>query len=68
MAENQKNKIFFQLVSLKEIAALIDCSVSAIQRMRSQGDFPQPIKLGSLLRWRLSDIENWLLTKEQSAP
>ena len=62
MAKLKKN---LQLLSTKEIAELLGVHVRTIRRMRYQGGFPKAIRIGCQWRWRVDDIEKWLLTKQQ---
>jgi excisionase family DNA binding protein len=59
----QKNAL---LISAKELAKLLNVSTRQIWRMRSSGKLPKPLILGChSIRWRTSEIENWL---EADAP
>ncbi|HEV3338727.1 MAG TPA: helix-turn-helix domain-containing protein [Pirellulales bacterium] len=48
------------LVDVKAVAALLDCSTRHVRRLSDSGKMPPPIRLGSLLRWRKSDLDAWL--------
>ncbi|MCC6153756.1 MAG: helix-turn-helix domain-containing protein [Candidatus Hydrogenedentes bacterium] len=48
------------LMSATELATLLGASTRHIWRMRDGGALPRPIRLGSLVRWRKSDIEKWI--------
>lgn len=49
-----------RLLDLKTLVGLLNCSETLIYRMVRDGDFPQPIRLGTLTRWRLRDYRKWL--------
>lgn len=48
------------LISIQDVAALLDCSTRHIYRLIDTRRIPQPIKLGALLRWVKSDFEQWI--------
>lgn len=48
------------LLDVQAVAALLDCSTRHIRRLADSGRMPQPIKLGTLLRWRRTDLDAWL--------
>ncbi len=48
------------LVSAKYLAVLTDKSVRTIYRDHAAGLLPSPVKAGRVLRWRGSDIINWI--------
>ena len=42
------------LGDVKTVAAIYDCSTRHVYRMADAGKIPRPVKLGSLVRWRLN--------------
>lgn len=48
------------LLSVDDVAALLAVSTRTIRRMADGGQMPRPVKLGSLVRWRRSDVDEWL--------
>ncbi len=48
------------LIDVLAVAEMLNCSTSHVWRLRDSGRMPAPIKLGALVRWRLSDIEEWI--------
>lgn len=48
------------LVDARWVAALLDCSPRHVVRLSQSGGMPPPLRLGSLVRWRRSDVERWL--------
>ncbi len=48
------------LLNDKEVAQLIGCGASTIWRWVKAGQFPQPIKICGVTRWRKSDIEQFI--------
>ena len=49
-----------RLVGKKEAARLCGIGVSTFDRYRQLGWVPQAVVLGNILRWRLSDLEDWI--------
>lgn len=45
------------LITDREASAMLGCARSTIWRWASAGTIPQPLKIGGLARWQLSDIE-----------
>ena len=44
----------------REAAEFLGCSSETIRRRRLDGDFPEPVRLGSRnLRWSRADLERW---------
>ena len=54
-----KNKAC-QLINAKELAKLLSTSVRTIWRYRASGVIPEPVTIGSSVRWKLSDIQLFL--------
>lgn len=52
------------MLSLEDIATRLQVSRSTVERMRRNGELPEPDQLvGRLLRWEASTIESWLSTR-----
>ena len=52
-----------QLVDVKGVASLLRCAPRTVYRLSDAGKMPQPLRLGSLVRWRLTgpgSIQEWL--------
>jgi len=62
----EKNKKNFQLVSVRDIAAILSMHTSSIYSIVKNKNFPKPVMVGKSKRWYLEDVEEWLL-KNQSA-
>lgn len=53
------------LIKCHEIQANFTLSRATIYRWMKEGKFPKPIHLGAnMVRWKKSDIDNWLAEKE----
>jgi excisionase family DNA binding protein len=48
------------LLSIRELASMLQVSTRTISRMKSEGSLPKPIFIGRLVRWKRKDIEAWL--------
>lgn len=42
------------------VGELLSCHSRTVKRMSERGEMPAPIKIASLLRWRKSEIEEWV--------
>ncbi len=50
-----------ELLDVKTVAALLgSCSTRHVYRLADAGRMPQPIKLGSLVRWRRAELDRWI--------
>ena len=50
----------YQLISKKEAASLLSISTRTLDRLISEGELPQPIKVGKSSRLRLIDITQFI--------
>jgi excisionase family DNA binding protein len=48
------------LLDVRAVASLLGCSPRHIYRLSDRGRMPAPIRLGSLVRWRRTDLDSWL--------
>lgn len=48
------------MVDVSEISEMLSVSPRTVWRMRDSGRMPGSIAIGRLIRWRLSDIEEWI--------
>ena len=46
--------------SPSDLSRLLGISVCHLRRLESAGKIPKPVRLGRLLRWPASEIEQWL--------
>lgn len=47
-----------RLLSVKDTAAILGCSVATVWRRAAAGKIPQPVKLEGTTRWSESEIQN----------
>ena len=53
-----------KLIKLADLCKLLDMARSTIYKLKMEGRFPEPIKVGyRAVRWRLSDIRAWQNTR-----
>ncbi|GJM43343.1 MAG: hypothetical protein DHS20C21_01850 [Gemmatimonadota bacterium] len=48
------------LIDREELAALLTCSTRTVARLSSDSLLPAPIRLGGMVRWRRSQILDWI--------
>ena len=49
-----------QLLTIKEVAQRLAVSVDTIRRLAEARKFPQPVRVGRSVRWRMADVEAYL--------
>ena len=58
MDENKNQNC--QLLSAKALAKMLSTSVRSVWRYRSSGRLPETVKIAGAIRWRQSDLEQWI--------
>ena len=48
------------LLDVQQVAELLNCSARHVYRLTDAGRLPRPVRLGSLVRWSRSAIEQWI--------
>jgi excisionase family DNA binding protein len=48
------------LLDVREVAKLLKCSTRHVYRLCDINNMPHPLRLGSLVRWSRTTIENWI--------
>jgi predicted DNA-binding transcriptional regulator AlpA len=51
------------LLTEKELSAQLHVSLASVRRWRLLGCGPRFVKLGSLVRYRHEDVQNWINTR-----
>jgi prophage regulatory protein len=62
------NRHIDRLLRLRDVAPLVGMSKATIYRKLKSGEFPRPVLTGgSSVRWRLSNLEDWMasLTRQE---
>lgn len=49
-----------QLISVQTLAKMLAASVRSIWRYKSEGRLPKAVRVGSSVKWRMSDIRLWI--------
>lgn len=49
-----------QLVTPMELTKLLHLSLRKVREMGATGELPNPIRIGRSVRYRLTDIQEWL--------
>ncbi len=49
-----------ELINANQLAELLNISERTLYRLKSIGQLPVPIVLGGSVRWRLSEIRQWI--------
>jgi predicted DNA-binding transcriptional regulator AlpA len=48
------------LIDLKELARLLARSAASLLRDAGAGRIPRPVKIGRSVRWRRTEVEDWI--------
>jgi excisionase family DNA binding protein len=48
------------LLDVGAVAELLNCSPQHVRRLADGGRMPRPLRIGTLCRWRRTDLESWL--------
>lgn len=48
------------LLGVREVAAILNCSVRHVFRLTENQRIPPPVRLGALTRWSRRELETWL--------
>lgn len=48
------------MMAVEDVADELGCSPKHVNRMANSGRMPRPVKLGTLVRWPRSVIEQWI--------
>ena len=48
------------LLTYKDVTAIAQVTRKTIWKWEKEGKFPSPIKVNGVVRWRSSDIDDWV--------
>jgi excisionase family DNA binding protein len=48
------------LLTVRQVAELLNCSVRHIRRLADRGAMPQPVRIGALVRWERAELARWI--------
>ncbi len=57
---NTQHEDKHELIDIDRLASRLGCSTRHVRRLVAIGRIPRPIKLGALLRWLKTDIDQWM--------
>lgn len=61
----EEKKIISALVREQELLQILSCSRSTLWRLRRNGSFPKPIKIGNRsIAWIREDIDAWIKERQ----
>jgi predicted DNA-binding transcriptional regulator AlpA len=50
----------YQLLHAKQLMELLNIGKTSFYEMKATGRLPKPVRIGTIQRWRLADVEKWL--------
>ncbi len=63
----EKELVCAATITVRDIAAILRCCRSTVEGLRKKDpDFPKPLKLGKIVRWRAADISAYIEGKAES--
>lgn len=60
MADENKSEPRQLVLDVGGVSELLGCSRRTVRRLNDAGAMPAAIRIGALLRWRRSEIEQWI--------
>lgn len=55
-----------RLLTVKEVLAMVALGKTKLYDMIQLEEFPEPIKLGSLSRWSLLEVQEWIAQQKMN--
>ena len=49
-----------ELLDVSQVAGRLNCSKRSVYRLADNGKMPRPVKLGTLVRWRVEELYRWI--------
>ena len=65
-SQRQSTQSNARLLDVQQVAEILGCSTRHVFRLSDSGKMPRPVKLGALVRWNRSAIEDWITGNCQS--
>jgi len=56
----RKKEMSAELLSVQAVSEMLGCSARHIYRLSDAGRMPAPVKLGALVRWSRTAVEEWI--------
>ena len=54
------------MIDVRKVAAILSISTRSVWRLVASEEFPQPIRFGRNVRWRLAEVEAWIEARATS--
>ena len=48
------------LLTVEQVAKLLQVSPRSVWRLRSAGEIPEPVKIGGTVRWIADELRHWI--------
>ena len=48
------------MLTVHDVARMLNCSARTVYRLTDSGRMPRPVKLGALVRWSRTTLEQWI--------
>lgn len=48
------------LLTVYQVAELLNCNARHVRRLADRGAMPQPLRIGSLVRWCRAEVLSWI--------
>lgn len=55
-----RDRVNCRVLTVEEVAAMLQISPRTVYRLNDRGKIPQPIRLGRSVRWNYREIEEWI--------
>ena len=59
-SEDIKSTMPYELITANQLAKLLSISERTLYRLKSTGQLPALIVLGGSVRWRLTEVRDWI--------
>ena len=60
MVSTKTLEVVAELLNVASVAELCGCSARTVRRLADSARMPKPVKVGSLVRWRRSEVLEWI--------
>ena len=60
MSSETRTPTISELLNVRAVAAILNCSTRHVYRLSDAGKMPRPVRLGQLVRWRREGLLQWI--------
>ena len=53
------------LFTIRDVAGVLNVSTRGLRKLVADGRFPQPIRVGRLLRWPEATVQEWIARQQE---